>query len=470
MKAFLRNFLVRALLIALISGTLYGLCGADVLPPNGYLFPFIALFVSASMAGRVAAQLRLPPLLGMLIVGVIIRNERSLSFDQRLSSNLRSFALTIILLRAGLSLDMKILKRLGCAVAKLSLIPCLIEAISVAISGHFLLKLPLSWSCLLGCVITALSSAVIVPAMLDLEERGHGVDQGIPTLLIAATSLDNVVAISAFGIAINFVFPHSSASNSSNLWWTVLKGPLEVLIGVVFGVVCGVIIKSIPRSSTERLISLIAMGTCAIFGSKAIQVASAGPIASLMGSFIAGRGWRASSSTNCDSDLLNPVAINLKEIWLLSEPFLFGLIGAEVDLTLLNWTTIGLASAVIISGLIARLMTTGWASFGSGFTNREKLFMMLAFLSKATVQAAFGPVALDMAREQQLTLSTQFAETAINATTDSNDAIGYATDVLNVAVMSILITAPLGALAIALTGHRLLTKSVAISAREDNAL
>lgn len=430
LKSFLRDVIYSSSLMFFLWGALYGLFNEEMLP-NGFLFPFFILFIISSISGQLIKLIKLPPLIAMLIVGLGLRNLTNLHFNQELSSNLRNFALIVILLRAGLNLDIISLKQHLGTVAKLSIIPLIVESAVIAISGFYILKLPLNYSVVLGFVLPPLSSAVIVPAMIDLQDNRY-LTKSIPSILIAATSIDNLIAITLIGISLGFLLPANST------FMNVLKGPIEIVIGLCFGFATGFINSSFPKTNGARLIMLISGGCCAIYASRQLLIPSAGPIASLIISLIAGHSWR-----QLGPDVINPISYNLKQIWqLISEPFLFGLIGAEVDLSLIDFRRIGFTVLIIVIGLIGRFLITFLVSGRSGFSNREKLFISLAFLSKATVQAAFGPVALDMAR---------ISGAGVEVT-------GYATEVLNAAVMSILVTAPLGSILINLTGHRLLQK------------
>merc|ERR1719471_240249 len=203
----------------------------------------------------------------MLLVGVMLANVpgvRSVGrLDSSWSSVLRSSALTIILIRAGLGLDPDKLKQLSLMVLRLAFLPCLMESCVVAVASRFIVGLPWLWGFMLGFVLSAVSPAVVVPCLLSLQSRGFGVDKGIPTLVIAAASVDDVLAISCFTILTGIIF-----NNTSNLTMTILQGPVEVLVGLVYGCVAGVVCIYLPSSSSnsgERLIMLVGSGLLAIF-------------------------------------------------------------------------------------------------------------------------------------------------------------------------------------------------------------
>merc|ERR1719435_160631 len=155
---------------------------------------------------------------------------------------LRSLCLTVILLMAGLELDPDQLKKLSGMVIKATFIPCFVEATAVAVLSNLVLGLPWTVGFMLGFVLAAVSPAVIIPSLMSLSKRGYGVAKGIPTLVIAACSADDVVAISGFGIFMGLTF-----STGAPLWKLIIHGPIEVIIGVSFGVGRGILAQWIPK-------------------------------------------------------------------------------------------------------------------------------------------------------------------------------------------------------------------------------
>ncbi|XP_029331176.1 sodium/hydrogen exchanger 9B1 isoform X2 [Mus caroli] len=237
-----------AALIALWT-LLWALIGQEVLP-GGNLFGLVVIFYSAFLGGKILEVIRipvvppLPPLIGMLLAGFIIRNVpiiyEFVHIPTSWSSALRNTALTIILVRAGLGLDPQALKHLKGVCLRLSFGPCFLEACSAALFSHFIMNFPWQWGFLLGFVLGAVSPAVVVPNMLMLQENGYGVEKGIPTLLVAASSMDDIVAITGFNTFLSIVF--SSGSVISN----ILSSLRDVLIGVLVGIVMGVFVQYFP--------------------------------------------------------------------------------------------------------------------------------------------------------------------------------------------------------------------------------
>ena len=429
----INKYLTYVLVLLLIWGSIWSLRGEDALPPNGYLFNILLLFVVSYLSGELIKCVGLPPLLAMLITGFIIGNVFELNLDKKLSAILRSTALVIILLRAGLGLDPKAIVKLSTVCVRLSFIPCLVETLTVAVASHLLLGFPIVWGALLGFVLAAVSPAVVVPGLILLQEKGFGVDKGVPTLVIAAASIDDVLAITGFGLCIALVF-----DSKSSLLWNIMRGPVEVVVGVALGALIGFILWYIPSGKTsnnQRLLILLLSGIFSLFGSLAIDMGGAGPLACLVVSFVAALKWRQ------HEDITKPIQRYLKTFWLIFQPLLFALIGTEVKLSNIKPDAIGWALMTLALGLTTRIATAMTVVFGGELNLKEKLFIGLAWLPKATVQAAVGPIALDMAR-------------------DKNDqkSIELANLVLTIAVLAIVITAPIGAIAIAILGPKCLNK------------
>ncbi|KAG8134457.1 hypothetical protein E2320_007579 [Naja naja] len=231
-------------------------------------------------------------------------------------------------------------------------------------------------------LLGAVSPAVVVPSMLVLQAGGYGVDKGVPTLLMAAGSFDDILAITGFNTCLGIAF--ASGSTLQN----VFRGILEVAVGIAAGGLLGLFIRYFPSKDQKEV-------------EKIIKVA-----------------------------------------WEIFQPFLFGLIGAEITVASLDPQTVGLCIAILAVGLIARVIATFVLVCFAGFDLKERIFIALAWIPKATVQAAIGSVALDTAREQK-----------------DKQLEKYGMDVLTIAFLAILITAPIGALIIGLAGPKLLHKT-----------
>ncbi|XP_068084864.1 sodium/hydrogen exchanger 9B2 isoform X3 [Anabrus simplex] len=423
---------VTAILFALLLwGAAYTLLKEHVAPESN-LFRLAMLFVLAYLAGQLVGLLRLPPLLGMLLVGIAMRNLGFFSMSGaylEVVSILRNVAMVVILIKAGLGLDAGALRKLSLVVLRLAFIPCLVEASTVAVVSHFVMGLPWLWGMLLGFVLGAVSPAVVVPSLLSLKDRGYGEDKGISTLVIAASSMDDIFAISGYGVILGTIF------SEGDLTQQILQGPLEVVIGLVFGITWGTVIVYVPHRNDDmdiksctrkfrytilpwrgrknsltdytrvnqkslvvpvRAFMVGAGGLFAVLGSQIVGFSGAGPLACITAAFVGCSGWKMLGWSNS----YNPVQDIFSVIWKIFQPVLFGLIGTEIDLFQLDRHTLGFGMAVLSSGLSVRILASYLAVHGSSLKQKEMLFVAISWFPKATVQAALGPVALDLARKK----------------------------------------------------------------------
>lgn len=428
-------------MVVLLWAVVWSITGSECLP-GGNLFGIIILFYCAVIGGKLFGLIKLPtlpplpPLLGMLLAGFLIKNipiiNDNVQIKHKWSSSLRSIALSIILVRAGLGLDSKALKKLKGVCMRLSMGPCLVEASTSALLAHFLLGLPWQWAFILGFVVGAVSPAVVVPSMLLLQEGGYGVEKGIPTLLMAAGSFDDILAITGFNTCLGMAF--STGSTVFNAF----RGVLEVLIGVATGSLLGFFIQYFPSSDQSTLVwkrafLVLGLAVLAVFSSMYFGFPGSGGLCTLVMAFLAGRGW---ASKKAEVQKIIAVA------WDIFQPLLFGLIGAKVSIASLRPETVGLCVATLGIAVLIRILTTFLMVCFAGFNVKEKIFISFAWLPKATVQAAIGSVALDTAKSRGDKQSEE-----------------YGMDVLTVAFLAILITAPIGSLLIGLLGPRLLQKA-----------
>ncbi|XP_066488537.1 sodium/hydrogen exchanger 9B2 [Tiliqua scincoides] len=429
--------------IVLLWAVFWSITGPECLP-GGNLFGILFLFVFAVIGSKIMGLIKLPslpplpPLLGMLLVGFLLGNVPVMSnivqIHVKWSAALRNIALSIILARAGLGLDPKALKKLKAVCLRLSLGPCIIEACAAAVLAHFLMHLPWQWGFMLGFVLGAVSPAVVVPSMLILQAGGYGVDKGIPTLLMAAGSFDDILAITGFNTCLGMAF--SSGSTLDN----ILRGVLEVAVGIAAGGLLGIFVRYFPSKDQvylawKRAYFLMGLSVFAVFGSMYFGFPGSGGLCTIVLAFLAGMAW---SGEKTKVEEIVAVA------WEVFQPFLFGLIGTEISVVSLGLETAGLCVATLGIALIVRIIATFLMVCCAGFDIKEKVFISVAWIPKATVQAAIGSVALDIARGQEDQKLEQ-----------------YGMNVLTVAFLSILITAPIGALIIGQTGPRLLHKATA---------
>uniref|UniRef100_A0A665V2D5 Cation/H+ exchanger transmembrane domain-containing protein n=1 Tax=Echeneis naucrates TaxID=173247 RepID=A0A665V2D5_ECHNA len=435
-----RGLLANLITKAVLFGVVWSITEDECLP-GGNLFGITILFISALVGGKLVALIRLPklppfpPLLGMLLMGFLLKNipvvTDNVLINYTWSASLRNIALAVILARAGLGLDPTALRKLKSVCIRVAIGPCIIEACTTALVSHFLMKLPWVWGFILGFVLGAVSPAVVVPSMLLLQRDGYGVEQGIPTLLMAAGSFDDILAITGFTTCLGMAFATGST------WYNLLRGVLEVAGGLLVGILLGFLIQYFPSIDQKHLVMkrsflVLGLSVFAVFGSGVAGFPGSGGLCTLVLAFLAGLGWGTEKA-------------RVEEVvgwaWDVFQPLLFGLIGAEIRISELEGHTVGLGIASLLIALTVRILFTFVCVLCAGFNLREKIFIALAWMPKATVQAAIGSTALDMARAK-----------------DDKQLQKYGMDVLAVAVLAILLTAPLGALVIGLSGPRLLQR------------
>jgi solute carrier family 9B (sodium/hydrogen exchanger), member 1/2 len=395
----------------------------------------LALLLGTSVvAGRIAGRIGLPPLVGMLAAGIALRNLAGFVIERipdDWSLSLRLFALTVILLRAGLGLNLAALRRLRGAFLRLSFLPNLAETAMVALAASVLFDLPADWAILLGFVVAAVSPAVVVPGLLDLQQKGYGVSKGIPTMVLAAASFDDVVAITGFGFAVSLVF---AGEGDPGLAATLARAPLELGFGLGIGIITGLACGSLRRAPIAvRFWALTLGGLAAVFGGWAVDLTGGGSLAAVTMGAVAAHRWHGGAA---------PVAQGMARVWSVAEPVLFVLIGAAVALSTIEPTYVTSGLVILATGLAVRAAVTYGSVANREFTRGERLFVTVAWVPKATVQAALGALALDMARETPASTQLEI----------------YGTQVLTVAVLAILVTAPIGAIAIARLGPRWLDR------------
>ncbi|CAG0904048.1 unnamed protein product [Darwinula stevensoni] len=408
----------------------YGLTGHEMLL-DGNLFKIYIIFFACLLGGWLMEIIRLPGLLGMIIVGMIFGNlKHQISWMEHpiqhgWSGKIRGVALVVILIRAGLGLNPEQLRRLSLMVARLAFVPSTVEAIIVACVSNLILGLRWAWAFTLGFALAAVSPAIVVPYMLKIQENGYGVDKGIPTLLLAASSLNDVFSIWAFLVFLGITF-----SQRSFVMQTIMPF-VEVLLGFLYGIVIGIILWFIPNRKDNfalaeiRSILLLIGGIASYFGSISIKMHSAGALGALTLAFVASYGWRRQGYKQD-----NPVSLNFNFLWFIFQPLLFGLVGAELDFLKIKLTTVRYGLIVIFIGLLFRCCGAFVVLSGGNLNVKEKLFVAFSWLPKATVQAAVGSNALDAAL----------------ALTDPNPQhIEWGQDILTIAVMAILVSAPIGA-------------------------
>ena len=398
----------------------------------------LALVILLSLAADWSfRKFRIPGLVGMLLVGVLTGPFVLGWLDERLlavGADLRLIALVVILLRAGLELSKKTLHKVGRVVLLLSFVPALCEGVAITALGPHLLGLSRMASAVLGSVLAAVSPAVVVHLMVRFIDRGKGVEKGIPTLVLAASALDDVIVIVIYSVLIGFY-----TGRRVNVAWKLAGIPLSILLGILVGAGVGALLYRLferfqPRATKQVLIVL---AVCVLLvhlervGKGLVPFAALVAVMSIGFIFLERR-----------EHMAHKLSAKLGKIWVPAEIILFVMVGAQVDIGA-AWRS-GLAGTLLIClGLMARSLGTYLCLLGSRLNLKERLFVVVSYLPKATVQAAIGAAPL-----------------AAMKLAGMDNAPGEI--ILTVAVLSILLTAPLGAWAIAATGERVLTCSPAL--------
>ncbi|MEJ2670661.1 MAG: cation:proton antiporter [Deltaproteobacteria bacterium] len=372
-------------------------------------------------------RLKLPGLVGMLLVGMLVgphvlgllRPEMMV-----VSADFRKIALIVILLRAGFELRRDTLNRTARPAVLMSCIPALFEIAAIVAVAPFFLHLTYLEAAILGAILGAVSPAVVVPLMIEFMERGMGAKKGIPTLTLAASAIDDVFVIVIFTILLAL-----EKGQQVNILWQIGGIPLAIVLGILVGVIPGYFLyKMFVRYdvATPRR-SLIVLGVAILLTWVEELAHRFLPVASLLG--VMAMGFVILEK---QESLAHLISQKLKRIWVVAELLLFVLVGAQVNLQV-AWHAGAAGLAVICIGLVFRSLGTYLSILGAGLNFREKLFCVVSYIPKATVQAAIGAIPLE-------------------AGVPGGEVI------LAVAVLSILATAPLGAIGITLMGERILEK------------
>ncbi|WP_353095957.1 cation:proton antiporter [Tissierella praeacuta] len=384
------------------------------------------IIISGLTANSIFTKSKLPGLLGMIIVGIVIGpyGLNWLSEDIiKVSADFRKIALIIILLRAGFGVSKEDLKKVGAPAIRLSCIPGIFEGLAIAYASIKIFDFSFVQGGMLGFIIAAVSPAVIVPAMLNFMERGLGEEKGIPTLILAGASIDDVFAITIFS-----TFLGVYSGSKINIGMRILSIPISIILGILAGLVIGIflikIFKKYSIRDTKKVLYIISAGILLTAFEDLIK--SKIEIAGLLGVMAIGF-----IILETMPDVGKGMAEKLNKIWVFAEILLFVLVGAQVNIWLALNT--GFKGILLIAiGLFARSIGVILSLLKTNLSMKEKIFCIIAYIPKATVQAAIGAIPLSLGVE-------------------SGDLI------LSIAVLSIVLTAPLGAIGISLSGEKLLS-------------
>ncbi len=370
-------------------------------------------------------RIKLPGLIGMLIVGVISGPyvlELMKPEMMEVSADFRKIALIVILLRAGFELRRDVLKRVGRAAVIMSAVPAVFEIGGVMLVAPKLLDMTYLEAAILGSILAAVSPAVVVPLMIDFMDRGRGSKKGIPTMILGASSLDDVFVIVLFT-----VFLGMYGGDQTNIFLKLGEIPISIVLGIILGIIPGYFLywlfKKYDWRPPKR--TMLVMGVAILLTWVEAACEEHVPVASLLSVMAVGFIILEKSEP-----IAHLISQKLKKLWIFAELLLFALVGAQVNIHV-AWKA-GLAGTLVIFvGLVFRSIGTYISLLGTPFDWKERLFCVVAYIPKATVQAAIGAVPL---------------------------AAGVASGevILAVAVLSILLTAPIGAVGIMIFGERIL--------------
>lgn len=394
------------------------------------LISIVLILVCGFVSGQLVRQIGAPPLMGMIIVGIFMGPEIAQLIAPsvlNIADDLRAIAIMVILMRAGLGLDRaKLLKQSSVAI-RLGFLPALTEAIAIAGMAMVLFKFNWLTGLLLGCVVSAESPAVIVPGMLRLKSLGWGVAKGIPDVILTGSALSDVLVLLLFSLLTNLLV--GEAVSNHQLWLLPVQVIVQILLGIIigYGMARLIVLITVRLKWTQNLVqdTLIAttLALLVIILSQRFPYFSGYLATMAMGFFI----------IELDPPLARQLRIEFNHLWVVAEIILFVLMGASIQLQVLETNLIKGILLLAIALLLGR--TIGWylATLGSNWTIREKLFLLPGNSAKATVQAAIGAIPLSLGIE-------------------GGDII------LAIAALSILTTAPLGAWAIPTFAPKLLTQ------------
>ncbi len=396
------------------------------------LIVLVALFLN-----YLFMKIQLPGILGMVITGLLLGPSVLNVIDKEVIELLKDFktaALIVILIRAGLGINKKTLKIVGGPAIRMSFIPGIIEGTTLLFLSHLFLGFSYIEGGILGFIIAAVSPAVVVPQMLELKETGYGKGKEIPTLVLAGASLDDVFAITIFG-----VFTGLASGSAINIYHLAISVPAGIILGAIIGVGIGFAMiwyfKKFHIRDTKKVIFFMIIAILFYEFTEIPAIKQIIPIAGLLG--IMAIGFVILEKY---PKLAGRLAVKFGKVWVLAEILLFVYIGSAVNVQAIDKSIIGTALFILFLGLIARSLGVWISLFRSALNLKEKLFCMIAYLPKATVQAAIGAVPISMVYAGKMTSMTE----------------NTAQVILAIAVLSIVTTAPLGAIGIKLSAPGLL--------------
>lgn len=391
------------------------------------LLSLALVFICGLVLGSIFQKIKLPSLLGMLITGIVLGPHVLNLLDESIlsiSSDLRQIALIIILTRAGLALDLKDLKKVGRPAVLLCFVPACFEITAMVIFAPKFLGVSILDAAIMGSVVAAVSPAVIVPKMLKLMESRYGTDKSIPQMIMAGSSVDDVFVIVLFTAFTGLA--KSGEMSAMNF----VKIPISIVLGLAGGIVCGIVLNMIFKKfhirDSAKVIIMISISFLLVTLEHNISgvIGFSGLLAVMsMGGAIQKKNYEVSRR----------LSSKFSKLWVCAEVLLFVLVGATVDLKYVKLAGI-MAVITLLCVLVIRMIAVYICLIKTKLNQKERLFCMFAYIPKATVQAAIGSIPLAM-------------------------GLQCGNMVLTVAVLAILITAPLGAILVDATYKKLLVNN-----------
>ena len=385
----------------------------------------LILLVGMSL-GWLCKKLKLPSLLGMLLTGVVLGPYVLDLLDPsilNISAELRKIALIIILTRAGLGLDISGLKKIGRPAVLMCFVPASFELLGMMLIAPKLMGMSLLEAAIMGSVLAAVSPAVVVPRMVKLMDEGYGTAKGIPQLILAGASVDDVYVIVLFS-----TFTGMAQGGKASVL-SFVNIPVSIILGIAIGLALGFALafyfKKVHLRDTSKV--LIILSISFLLAAAEDHLSTAITFSSLIAIMFLGVGLQKKRE-----EVANRLSAKFSKLWVAAEVFLFVLVGTTVNIGYLG--NVGVKALLVIIGALAfRMLGVFVCLLGTKLSSKERFFAMMAYTPKATVQAAIGGI--------PLTMGLACGET-----------------VLTVAVLAIVLTAPLDAFAIDLSYKKLLEK------------
>lgn len=385
------------------------------------------IFIFGIFMARIFEKLGLAPIIGMLITGIIISpNQLNIVSDEiiNISADLRQIALVAILTRAGLTLDFDKLKKVGRPAILLSFIPASVEMLAIIFFAKRFFSIDTIDAGIMAAVLAAVSPAIVVPRMIRLIDEGYGADKNIPQMILAGASVDDVFVIVFFSSFLALKTGGSlSAMSFLNIPISIITG---ILLGIVVGKILAIVFEKIKFNDIYKTMIFIGISFLMLRLEKLLENYLA--LSALIAIMVAGI-----TINREDAKLANNLLASYNSLWKVFELLLFVLVGISVDLAYVREAGFS-AVVLILLGLIFRMVGVSISLIKTNLNKNERLFTSFAYLPKATVQAAIGPVALQM-------------------------GLASGNLILSVSVIAILLTAPLGAILTDKTYKKLLKKS-----------